>query len=694
MDEQRYLVTARKYRPSLFKEVVAQEHVTETLKNAIRMERLAHAYLFSGPRGVGKTTAARILAKAINCETPREEREDGAEPCCECDSCESFEEGRSLNVFEMDAASNNKVDDIRELREKVRIPPQGEQKKVYILDEVHMLSKQAFNALLKTLEEPPAHALFIFATTEPHKVLPTILSRCQRFDFRRIPVPEIVDRLREVCEAEGVEADEESLMLLARKGNGALRDALSAFDQALSLCGATLEYGELTQALGVVDQDLFFRLTDHVATQDTAGMIELVRHVVRSGYDLQEMLVGLAEHLRNLLVARSLGGDALEEVAESTRTRYAEEAERFEEADLLRLLTLAADTEDDIKQSPQPRLTLETTLLKMAQLRRSADLRAVLDKIDRLEQMAEAGELPASTPGDGAASDAPSASEAASDEATPADTREAPTEPEPDDTAAEPLTEYGPDSVGPSSDTSSESSPPDENASPEAPEPSPTPPSDDASTEGEDDEGEDEEEESSDSGSPRRDSGEADPSVEYDDLFGSPALGAEDSSNDESSTDATDARASSADAPTDDTQGGTATVAEPAVASGAADGVVAEWPQVVQTVKEKHISIGSLLGEAEPVEYADGTLTIAVPRALHRDTLRDRRRVLLQHVTATVDLAVDDLRFVVEATSDEASADPGGADETLTPREQLEQLRDTYPALDVLFGEFGAEPVW
>jgi DNA polymerase-3 subunit gamma/tau len=492
-----------------------------------------------------------------------------------------------------------------------------------------------------------------------------------------------------------VEADEESLMLLARKGNGALRDALSAFDQALSLCGATLEYGELTQALGVVDQDLFFRLTDHVATQDTAGMIELVRHVVRSGYDLQEMLVGLAEHLRNLLVARSLGGDALEEVAESTRTRYAEEAERFEEADLLRLLTLAADTEDDIKQSPQPRLTLETTLLKMAQLRRSADLRAVLDKIDRLEQMAEAGELPASMPGDGAASDAPSTSEAPSDEATPTDTTEAPTEPEPDDTAAEPMTEYGPDSVGPSSDPSPESSPPDENASSEAPEPSPTLPADDASAEGEDDEGEDEEEESSDSGPPRRDSGEADPSVEYDDLFGSPALGAEDSSNDEGSSDTTDARASSADAPTNDTQGGTATVAEPAVASGAApDGVAAEWPQVVQTVKEKHISIGSLLGEAEPVEYADGTLTIAVPRALHRDTLRDRRRVLLQHVTATVDVAVDDLRFVVEATSDEASADSGGADETLTPREQLEQLRDTYPALNVLFGEFGAEPVW
>ncbi|MEF8866760.1 MAG: DNA polymerase III subunit gamma/tau, partial [Salinibacter sp.] len=455
MDDQRYLVTARKYRPSLFREVVAQGHVTETLKNALRMERLAHAYLFSGPRGVGKTTAARILAKAINCETPREERADGAEPCCECDSCESFEAGRSLNVFEMDAASNNKVDDIRELREKVRIPPQGEQKKVYILDEVHMLSKQAFNALLKTLEEPPAHALFIFATTEPHKVLPTILSRCQRFDFRRIPVPEIVARLREICETEGVEADEESLMLLARKGNGALRDALSAFDQALSLCGSTLTYGELTQALGVVDQDLYFRLTDHVATQDTAGMIELVRHVVRSGYDLQEMLVGLAGHLRNLLVARSLGGEALEEVAESTRTRYADEAERFDEADLLRLLTLAADTEDDIKQSPQPRLTLETTLLKMAQLRRSADLRAVLDKIDRLEQMAEDGELPEAMPDDRATASDPSSPPATSSEPDDTGTTVEETREESPDAAAEPLPEYGPESMKASGDASS-----------------------------------------------------------------------------------------------------------------------------------------------------------------------------------------------------------------------------------------------
>ena len=721
MDEQRYLVTARKYRPSLFTEVVAQEHVTETLKNAIRMERLAHAYLFSGPRGVGKTTAARILAKAINCETPRAEREDGAEPCCECDSCESFEAGRSLNVFEMDAASNNKVDDIRELREKVRIPPQGDQKKVYILDEVHMLSKQAFNALLKTLEEPPAHALFIFATTEPHKVLPTILSRCQRFDFRRIPVPEIVERLREICETEGVEADEESLMLLARKGNGALRDALSAFDQALSLCGATLEYGELTQALGVVDQDLYFRLTDHVAAQDTAGMIELVRHVVRSGYDLQEMLVGLAEHLRNLLVAHSLGGEALEEVAESTRTRYADAAERFDEADLLRLLTLAADTEDDIKQSPQPRLTLETTLLKMAQLRRSADLRAVLEKIDRLEQMAEDGDLPEAVPGDGA-----TASETASSPPPPSESEKSET-PEtggaagreaPPDAAAEPRPGYGPESTAPTTaptapeDAPSTKDPPRDSKN-ETPDGAPTDVVDDAGDEtlsasdeddapndgasDADEEGPDDEDEPPSPDAPRdgADASGADPSVGYNDLFGAPALGDEESSEGGSASGTPDARASESVSTSDGSDASAAAVAEPAVAAGAdADGVATEWPQVVQSVKDTHISLGSLLGEAEPVEYVDGTLTVAVPRALHRDTLRDRRRVLLRHVTDTVAPAVDDLRFVVEDTSDAAVADADTSDEPLSPREQLSQLRDTYSALDVLFSEFGAEPVW
>ncbi len=672
MADQDYLVTARKYRPSLFKEVVAQEHVTDTLKNALRLDRLAHAYLFSGPRGVGKTTAARILAKAINCETPREEREDEAEPCCECDSCTAFENGRSLNVFEMDAASNNKVDDVRELREKVRIPPQGESKKVYILDEVHMLSKSAFNALLKTLEEPPAHALFIFATTEPHKVLPTILSRCQRFDFRRIPVPRIVDRLREICEIEDVEADEESLMLLARKGNGALRDALSAFDQAISLCGTTLEYGELTQALGVVDQDLYFDLTEHVATQNTAGVLKLVRHVVRSGYDLQEFLAGLAEHLRNLLVAHSLDGDALEGVAESTRTRYGSEAERFGEADLLRLLTVAGDAEDDVKNSPQPRLKLETTLLKMAQMRRTADLRKVLRKVDRLEQMAEEGQLPDSIPG----SDDATGDERA--EETPESNQQA--EPSSRE-AAEPASSYEADPPRGSEvpDEASSDPPPDEDDSSSEPEP----PGDqsDAGPSPQKPSPSDAEEPSS----------ADDANVEYDDLFGSPALDDGSSGGGNGASDAAPPDAQSADGGADPQ----AVVAEPTVdpAVPSAGDLAQQWPQFVDSVKSTRISLGSLLGETEPVELRNEVLTVTVPKPLHRDTLRDQRRFLLKHLTATFDTPIQDLEFVVDDPTPDADADDD-ADEPLSPREQLQALRDTYSSLDVLFKEFGAEPVW
>jgi len=708
MSEQSYLVTARKYRPSLFREVVAQEHVTETLKNAIEGDRLAHAYLFSGPRGVGKTTAARILAKAINCETPRSERADGAEPCCECDSCTSFEEGRSLNVFEMDAASNNKVDDVRELREKVRIPPQGEQKKVYILDEVHMLSKQAFNALLKTLEEPPAHALFIFATTEPHKVLPTILSRCQRFDFRRIPVPRIVERLREICETEGVEADEESLMLLARKGNGALRDALSAFDQALSLCGTPLEYGELAQALGVVDQDLYFELTEHVATQDTAGVLTLVRHVVRSGYDLQEFLAGLAEHLRNLLVAHSLGGDALDGVAQSTRRRYAEEAGRFGEADLLRLLTVAGDAEDDVKNSPQPRLKLETTLLKMAQMRRAADLRTVLQKIDRLEQMAEEGRIPTSIEGgDAAPSEDAAASGATSppddpstgpEAAEPAPSYEAPspdaadTTPGGEEPPAPPQPEDPADSTAEASDDTDDDAPDraetesaeaesSEADSPEDPSGPETAKTDDAP----DDESPDE---------PPPSSGASDSTVEYGDLFGTPALD-EGSGGDGASGDASDdATGRSAAGPSDD-GGPQAAVAEPTVAPGPStvDDLADRWPQLVQAVKEERISLGSLLGETEPAELRNETLTVTVPKALHRDTLRDQRQVVLEHLAATAERPIEEVRFVVEETATDEGEGANAAD-PVSPREQLQALRDSYPALDVLFLEFEAEPVW
>ncbi|NNF04017.1 MAG: DNA polymerase III subunit gamma/tau, partial [Rhodothermales bacterium] len=393
MSETTYLVTARKYRPQLFKDVVAQEHVTGTLKNAIRLDRLAHAYMFTGPRGVGKTTAARILAKAINCTTPAEEREDGAEPCRTCDSCRSFEEGRNMNIIEIDAASNNSVNDVRELRETVRIPPQGTRMKVYIVDEVHMLSSSAFNAFLKTLEEPPPHALFIFATTEPHKVIPTIQSRCQRFDFRRITIPETITRLQEICESESISADEESLMLIARKGDGALRDSLSVFDQAVSLCGTDITYESLAQALGVVDTELYFDVSDAIAAASTADVIRLVDRVVRAGYDLHEFMDGLSEHFRDLLVAATIDDDSFIHATETVRARIRQTATRFEEVTLLRLIQIVGDAVEQLRDSRQPRLHLEMALLRMAALPASVDIRSALTKLDRLDRMADTGKL-------------------------------------------------------------------------------------------------------------------------------------------------------------------------------------------------------------------------------------------------------------------------------------------------------------
>ncbi len=390
MAEQHYLVTARKYRPALFGELLAQRHVTETLRNAIQLDRLAHSYLFCGPRGVGKTTAARILAKAINCTDRNKET---AEPCRACVSCKDFETGRSLNIFEIDAASNNKVEDVRELRETVHIPPQGSLKKVYIIDEVHMLSNAAFNALLKTLEEPPPHVLFIFATTEPHKVLPTILSRCQRFDFRRIPVPDIVGQLQHVAKHEDVISDEESLLLLARKGDGSLRDALSAFDQAVALCGAALKYNELANALRVVDIDLYFEATSHCISRDSAGMLRLVEKIVTDGLDLLEYLTGLAEHLRNLLVVCSMEDTALIEASKATKARYRKAAPEFTQPVLLRMLMIIDDASQAMAHCANPRLKLELALLKIASITNALSLKKALAQLDRLEQMAKEGKL-------------------------------------------------------------------------------------------------------------------------------------------------------------------------------------------------------------------------------------------------------------------------------------------------------------
>ncbi len=373
--------------------MVAQEHVTETLKNAIRLDRLAHAYMFTGPRGVGKTTAARIVAKAINCTTPPEDREDPSEPCRQCVSCQSFEEGRNMNIIEIDAASNNKVEDVRDLRETVRIPPQGNRMKVYIIDEVHMLSNAAFNALLKTLEEPPPHAMFIFATTEPHKVLPTIQSRCQRFDFRRIATQESVERLRHICLTEDIAVDEESLMLIARKGDGALRDALSVFDQAVSLCGTTITYPELIAALGVVSADVYFEVTKAIVSGSSADVIMIVDRMVRSGYDLQEFVDGLAEHIRNLMVAISVDDPRLIEATESDRKKLKAHCKDFSESTLLTLIHIVGELSDSLRLSRQPRLRLEMALLRMVSIPNSVDIRSALDKLNKLEKMALTGTI-------------------------------------------------------------------------------------------------------------------------------------------------------------------------------------------------------------------------------------------------------------------------------------------------------------
>ncbi|MGD8414934.1 MAG: DNA polymerase III subunit gamma/tau, partial [Candidatus Latescibacterota bacterium] len=380
----KFLVSARKYRPQTFGELVSQDHVGETLRNAVKLDRLAHAYLFCGPRGVGKTSAARILAKTVNCLTPVEEREN-VDPCGTCDSCTAFSQGRSLDLIEIDAASNRGIDDVRALRDNVRIPPQVGQKKIYIIDEVHMMSKDAFNALLKTLEEPPPYVQFLFATTEPQKVIPTILSRCQRFDFRRISIQDIAERLEEICEKEGITADEASLRLIARKGDGAMRDAFSAFDQAVLLCGKNLEYEALVEAFGVVDVDVYFETADLIRTQNRAALLELVEKLVAKGYDLNEFLIGLTDHFRNLLVAVSTDSTDLIETDKETAQRYARQAEDFAESDLLRHLIVVDETQEMMRRSVNPRLRVELALLKMASLAKSADLESLIRKLGDAE---------------------------------------------------------------------------------------------------------------------------------------------------------------------------------------------------------------------------------------------------------------------------------------------------------------------
>jgi DNA polymerase-3 subunit gamma/tau len=381
-----YQVTARKWRPLVFEDVVGQSHVTNTLRNAITSKRLAHAYLFSGARGTGKTTTARILAKAINCSSPRDTNPDN-----ECEICKEITAGRSLDVIEIDGASNRGVEEIRNLRESVRYTPTRGKYKVYIIDEVHMLTKEAFNALLKTLEEPPEHVIFIFATTEVHKIPMTILSRCQRFDFRRISIEEITGNLRAIAKEEKVTIDEEALMIVAKKADGALRDAQSIFDQVRAFCGSEITSSDVLKVLNAVDQELYFRVTDLIKTQDVKGGLELVEEVVKSGYDLREFLGGLSEHLRNLLVVVTTEATELVEASELYRKRYQEEAKRFRQNDILRLIKLVNDLEQSIRWSPQPRFKLEAGLLQMIKLERSVQIDTLLGQIDELKKKLNLG---------------------------------------------------------------------------------------------------------------------------------------------------------------------------------------------------------------------------------------------------------------------------------------------------------------
>jgi DNA polymerase-3 subunit gamma/tau len=376
-----YQVTARKWRPMVFEDVVGQSHITSTLRNAIASHRLAHAYIFSGVRGTGKTTTARILAKAINCRSPKDSNPDNA-----CDICQEITAGKSLDVVEIDGASNRGVEEIRNLRDSVRYPPTHGSYKVYIIDEVHMLTKEAFNALLKTLEEPPAHVVFVFATTEVHKVPPTILSRCQRFDFRRISIDEIITNLRFIAGEEHVTIDDQALVTIAKKADGSLRDAQSIFDQIRSFCGNEIASADVLKVLNVVDQDLFFRLTDLVKRQDVRGGMELVDEIVRKGYDLREFVGGLAEHLRNLLVVLTTESTDLVETSELYRQRYQEEAKHFNQTDILRLIKLANDLEQSIRWAPQPRFKLEAGLLQMIKLERSVQIDSLLRQIEELKK--------------------------------------------------------------------------------------------------------------------------------------------------------------------------------------------------------------------------------------------------------------------------------------------------------------------
>ena len=364
-----YIVSARKYRPLTFDTVVGQAALTTTLKNAVKSGKLAHAYLFCGPRGVGKTTCARIFAKAINCQNPTAE----GEACNECESCQSFNEQRSLNIFELDAASNNSVEHIKTLMEQTRIPPQLGKYKVFIIDEVHMLSTAAFNAFLKTLEEPPTHVIFILATTEKHKILPTILSRCQIYDFERMTIRNTIDHLKHVAQQEGITCEEQALAVIAEKADGGMRDALSIFDQAASFCQGNITYDKVIEDLNVLDSENYFQIIDLSINNKVSDIMVLLNTIINKGFDGGLLIQGLAKHVRNVLMAKDPQTLPLLEVSDQQRQRYAEQAKKADTRFLYQALRLMNQCDINYRQSSNKRLLVELTLIEVAQITQPDD---------------------------------------------------------------------------------------------------------------------------------------------------------------------------------------------------------------------------------------------------------------------------------------------------------------------------------
>jgi DNA polymerase-3 subunit gamma/tau len=426
-----YLVMARKYRPQSFEEVVGQPHVTVTLVNAIKAERISHAYLFAGPKGTGKTTVARILAKALNCKDGPTDK-----PCGECDSCSEIAMGRSLDVVEIDGASNNSVDDVRALRENIRYVPSKGKYKIYIIDEVHMLSDSAFNALLKTLEEPPAHSIFIFATTEPHKVPQTVLSRCQRFDFRRIPMPDLVKTIQTIAQKENLRIDQDASYILARRADGSLRDILSLLDQVIAFGGegdGSPSEGRVTkdlvaQTLGLVDQEKLFEITDAISHKDTTGGLSVLNQLIDSGIDIPEFVNSLLQHFRDLLISK-VGKDSktLFDLSDTYIEKYKEKAKEFSDTDILRMIKIVADLNLTLKRAADPRIFLELALMKLIKMESAVSLEDVLSKLDQLQGCPGEGVSPGHSPKDSESSVLSSgpkqkrnpASESSADESNP-----------------------------------------------------------------------------------------------------------------------------------------------------------------------------------------------------------------------------------------------------------------------------------